>query len=58
MELNIKVLREILPRFFLLEQVVAIKAYFMNKIHGLKNGICCLKNQLEDEEKIQIVFPW
>ena len=42
----------------LLEQVVAIKAYFMNKIHGLKNGICCLKNQLEDEEKIQIVFPW
>ena len=34
-----------------LEQVVAMKAYFMNKIHELKNEICCLKNQLEDGEK-------
>ena len=29
-----------------LEQVVA-----MNKIHELKNEICCLKNQLGDGEK-------
>ena len=28
-----------------------MKAYFMNKIHELKNEICCLKNQLEDGEK-------
>ena len=34
-----------------LEQAVAMKAYFMNKIHELKNEICCLKNQLEDGEK-------
>ena len=34
-----------------LEQVVAMKAYFMNKIHELKNEICCLKNQLENGEK-------
>ena len=34
-----------------LEQVVAMKACFMNKIHELKNEICCLKNQLEDGEK-------
>ena len=34
-----------------LEQVVAMKAYFMKKIHELKNEICCLKNQLENEGK-------
>ena len=28
-----------------------MKAYFMNKILELKNEICCLKNQFEDEEK-------
>ena len=39
----------------LLDQVVAIKAYFMNKILELKNEICCLKNQLEDGEKDSIV---
>ena len=32
-----------------LEQVVAMKAYFMNEIHALE--ICNLKNQLEDDEK-------
>ena len=35
----------------LLAQIVAMKAYFMNKIYELKNEICFLKNQLEDEEK-------
>ena len=34
-----------------LEQVVAMKACFINKIHELKDEICCLKNQLEDGEK-------
>ena len=33
------------------EQVLAMKTYFINKIHELKNDICCLKNQLEDGEK-------
>ena len=28
-----------------------MKGYFMNKIHELKNEICCFKNQLEDVEK-------
>ena len=31
--------------------LAAMKAYFMNEIHELKNEICCLKNQLEDREK-------
>ena len=35
----------------LLAQIVAMKAYFMNKIYELKNEICFLKNQLEDREK-------
>ena len=34
-----------------LEQVVAMKACFMNRIHELGNKICCLKNQLKDGEK-------
>ena len=35
----------------LVDQVVVMKAYFMNEIHELKNEICCLKNQLENGEK-------
>ena len=34
-----------------LEQVVGMKGYFMNKIHELKNEMCCWKNQLQDGEK-------
>ena len=34
----------------LLAQIVEMKAYFMNEIYELKNGICFLKNQLEDRE--------
>ena len=30
---------------------ILLKAYFMNKMHELKNEICHLKNQLEDREK-------
>ena len=33
---------------YLLAPVVAMKAYVMEKIYGLKNRIYCLKNQLED----------
>ena len=41
-----------------LDQVVAMKAYFKNKIHELKNEICCLKIQLKEGRNIQIVFLW
>ena len=35
----------------LVDQVVVMKAYFMNETHELKNEICYLKNQLENGEK-------